>query len=132
MFVDSDDLLLPRAIEILYNKYKDEQYDIIRSSFVREQKLQDDQILPQNIGTITWFHGKVYRVAYLREKNIHFHPTLRTDEDAYFNLIAWNCAEKRGELSEVTYIWRYNENSITRTNSIKDYFLSTYQGYFIS
>ena len=132
MFVDADDLLLPRAIEVLYNKYKDDQYDIIRSSFVAEQDLQKDQILPQNIGTITWFNGKVYRVAYLREKNIHFHPLLRTDEDAYFNLVAWNCAEKRGELPEVTYIWRYNKNSITRADSKKDYFLKTYHNYFIS
>lgn len=36
MFVDSDDILMPRAVEALYEKCKDEQFDIIRSSFIRE------------------------------------------------------------------------------------------------
>ena len=131
MYVDSDDLLLPRAVEVLYSKCKDEQYDIIRSAFIRELK-DKDQMMPHNVGTVTWFHGKVYRVAYLKEKNIHFHPFIRTDEDAFFNLVAWNCAEKRGELSEVTYIWRYNDNSITHAQGSKEYFCDTYMNYIIS
>lgn len=132
MYVDSDDLLMPRAVEVLYEKCKDEQYDIIRSAFIREQKNKQDQMLPHDVGTITWFHGKVYRVAYLKENNIHFHPTLRADEDAFFNLIAWNCAKKRGELAEVTYIWRYNENSITHAQGSKEYFSDTYMYYITS
>lgn len=132
MFVDSDDLLLPRAVEVLYTKCKDEQYDIVRSAFIREYENGNDQIMPHDLGTITWFHGKVYRVAYLREKNIHFLPELRTDEDAFFNLVAWNCTEKRGESSEVTYIWRYNKNSITHARESKEYFCDTYMNYITS
>jgi glycosyltransferase involved in cell wall biosynthesis len=131
MFLDADDMLMPRAVEVLYQQAKVEEYDIIRSSFIREDE-NGDYILPQNMGVITWFHGKIYRVAFLKEKNINFLTELRTDEDAYFNLIAWNTAEKRGELEEVTYIWRYNKNSLTRARVEKDYFSDTYMYYIIS
>ena len=84
------------------------------------------------MGVITWFHGKIYKVSFLKNKNINFLTELRTDEDAYFNLIAWNSAEKRGELEETTYIWRYNKNSLTRARAEQKYFSDTYMYYIIS
>ena len=132
MFLDSDDMLMPRAVEILYTQGKRGNYDIIRSSFIREEHDTDDKLIPHNIETITWFHGKIYKVAYLKEKNIRFLPGLRVDEDAYFNLIAWNSAPNRGEITEVTYLWRYNKDSITRVINTKDYFLNTYLDYITS
>lgn len=131
MFLDSDDMLMPRAVEVLYTQAKAGDYDIVRSSFIREEKQKQDVYLPQNAGTITWFHGKIYKVKYIKDSNIRFLP-LRTDEDAYFNLIAWNSTKKRGELAEVTYLWRFNENSLTREKSTKQYFMDTYMNYIIS
>ena len=131
MFMDSDDMLLPRAVEILYTESKAADFDIVRSSFIREEKNKQDLYLPQNAGTITWFHGKIYKVKYIRDNNIRFLP-LKTDEDAYFNLVAWNSTKKRGEISEVTYLWRFNENSLTRSNASKDYFCATYMNYITS
>ena len=132
MFLDADDMFMPRAVELLYSQAKQGNYDVVRSSFIREEKNKQDILLPQNINTITWFHGKVYKVAYLKNNNINFHPDLRADEDAFFNLIAWNCAARRGETTEVTYIWRFNENSITRQTKGKTYFLKTYLYYMTS
>lgn len=132
MFLDSDDMLMPRAVEILYKQAKLGDYEIIRSSFIREEKNKNDLILQQDIGTVTWFHGKIYKVAYLKAKNIRFLEGLYADEDAYFNLIAWNSADKRGEMNEVTYIWRYNGNSITRNVNNKEYFVQTYMYYIRS
>lgn len=131
MFVDSDDMLMPRAVEVLYTQAKTGNYDIIRSSFIREEKNKQDLYLPQNAGTITWFHGKIYKVQYLKKIDLHFLP-LRTDEDAYFNLIAWNSTKMRGEISEVTYLWRFNENSLTRQTASKEYFKRTYLNYITS
>ena len=132
MFLDSDDMLLPRAVSILYTQAKLGNYDIVRSSFIREEKNQQDLYLPQNVNTITWFHGKIYKVKYLKDNNICFLPDLRADEDAYFNLIAWNSTKQRGELSEITYLWRFNENSITRANKTKEYFIKTHMYYIRS
>ena len=132
MFLDADDILMPRAVEVLYGQAKREDFDIVRSSFIREEAAKNDYVLPQNMSVITWFHGKIYKVAFLKKKNITFLTELRTDEDAYFNLIAWNSAEKRGELEEVTYIWRYNKNSLTRARAERTYFSDTHMYYIIS
>ena len=131
IFLDSDDMLMPRAVETLYHQAKKEDYDVVRSSFIRETE-KGDYILPQNMGVITWFHGKIYKVSFLKEKDIKFLDNIRTDEDAYFNLVAWNSAEKRGELEEITYIWRYNKQSITRARPEKEYFINTHMNYIIS
>lgn len=132
MYLDADDMLMPRAVEVLYTQAKAGNYDIIRSSFIREDGKGQDVILTQNISTVTWFHGKIYKVAFLKEKNIRFLEGLYADEDAYFNLIAWNSAENRGEMNEITYIWRHNPNSITRNKDDRTYFLNTYMYYIRS
>ena len=132
MFLDADDVLMPQAIESLYDTIKIGNYDIVRSSFIRENPSGPNQFLPYEIDTITWFHGKVYKVDYLKKNNIHFYPGLRTDEDAFFNLIAWNCAENKGSLNETTYYWRYNKESITRKSDTKQYFSDTYIYYVTS
>ena len=77
-------------------------------------------------------HGKIYRVKFLKEKNIRFLPGLRIDEDAYFNLIAWNSTDNRGEIAEYTYIWRDNKNSLTRAQSNPEYFKDNYMNYITS
>lgn len=132
IFVDADDLLMPQAIDSLYNVIKVNNYDVVRSSFIRENPNGLNQFLRYDIDTITWFHGKIYKVDYLRKNNIHFYPTLRTDEDAFFNLVAWNCAEGKGSLDETTYLWRFNKESITRKEDAKQYFSDTYIYYVTS
>lgn len=129
IYMDADDVMTPRAVGILYKEAKKHNYDILRSSLIREQNNGNDILMSANENIITWFHGKIYRVQYLRDKNINFHPTLRTDEDSYFNMIAWNSTQMRGMMNEVTYIWRDNNNSLTRGRSQKEYFLDTYMNY---
>lgn len=129
-FADADDIFMPRALEILFKGITSSGYDILRSSFIRESKSSDgDVVLNAQSNVVTWFHGKIYRVSYLKKINAHFLPELRTDEDAYFNIIAWNGTESKGYLDEITYIWRDNENSITRKGNKKDYFVATHMNY---
>lgn len=129
MFLDSDDMYTPRAVEVLYRGIHKSNADMGRSSFVRENISGEDQIIQYNANTITWFHGKIYRVSYLRDNDIRFLPNLRIDEDAYFNLIAWNATTNRIETPEITYIWRHNPNSLTRQDNHPVYFANTYLGY---
>lgn len=132
MFLDADDMLMPRAVDILTRNIRSNKLDILRSSFIREEASKNDRYIPQNVGTITWFHGKIYRVKYLKEIGVRFIEGLRTDEDAYFNLIAWNATEARGELEEITYLWRNNKSSITRSKDELTYFRDTYRYYIVS
>ena len=132
-FLDSDDILMPRAVETLYYQAKKDDFDIVRSSFIRENKTAEtDYVLHANSNIITWCHGKIYKVDFLKKHKISFLPNLRVDEDAYFNLITWNCAINRGELDEITYIWRYNKNSLTRKDDDKEYFKQNYLNYITS
>ena len=131
IFMDADDMLMPRAVEVLSQHMKVNNFDIMRSGFIREEKNKRDLFIPQDSSIITWFHGKIYRVKFLKEKNIRFLPGLRIDEDAYFNLIAWNSTENRGEIAEYTYIWRDNKNSLTRAQSNSEYFKDNYMNYII-
>lgn len=132
IFMDADDMLMPRAVEVLSQYMKVNNFDIMRSGFIREEKDKRDLFIPQDSSIITWFHGKIYRVKFLKEKNIRFLPGLRIDEDAYFNLIAWNSTENRGEIAEYTYIWRDNKNSLTRTQNNSEYFKDNYMNYITS
>lgn len=132
IFLDADDMLMPRAVEVLSQYMRVNNFDIIRSGFIREEKNKQDLFVPQDSSIITWFHGKIYRVKFLKEKNIRFLPGLRIDEDAYFNLIAWNSTENRGEIAEYTYIWRDNKNSLTRTKGNSEYFKDNYMNYITS
>jgi hypothetical protein len=81
---------------------------------------------------VTWLHGKIYRVKYLKDNDIHFIPELRIDEDSYFNVIAWNATDKRGELAEATYVWRNNPQSLTRLDEDEKYFTENFWYYIIS
>ena len=129
MFLDADDMFMPRAVEVLYTNAKAKNYDILRSSFIREYSNKEDRLMSCKDNIVTWFHGKIYRVQFLREKQIRFLEGLRTDEDAYFNAVAWNSTSNKGLIDEVLYLWRDNKESITRNRNIKDYFCDTYVNY---
>lgn len=128
-FVDADDMLMPRAVEVLYTQAKALNYDILQGSFIRESKTSEDRLMSSTDNVITWFHGKIYKVRYLREKKISFLPELRIDEDSYFNAVAWNSTENKGMTGEVVYLWRDNKASITRMLPDKEYFIKTHNNY---
>jgi hypothetical protein len=132
MFVDADDILMPRAVEVLYTQAKKENYDILQASFIRESKDGDDIMMASTDNVLTWFHGKIYKVEYLKKKGISFLPNLRIDEDSYFNAIAWNSTDNKGLTGEVLYLWRDNKNSVTRSLPDKEYFIKNHNSYIYS
>jgi len=76
-------------------------------------------------------HGKIYRAAYLRNNDIRFLPEFRLNEDAYFNLVAFNCG-KSGMVKEPMYLWRDNPNSLTRKISNREFYRQTYAQYILT
>ena len=129
MFLDADDILMPRAVEVLYIQAKASNYDILQGSFIKASRTSEDILMSSSSNVITWFHGKIYKVDYLRKKNINFLPDLRIDEDAYFNAVAWNSTQNKGATGEVVYLWKDNKNSITRSLPRKEYFIKTHNSY---
>lgn len=132
MFCDADDLVTPRIVELLYKEAKRNNVDILSSDFIAERGSFQSQYMPVNTTPVTWFHGKVYRIDYLKENNIRFLEDLRLNEDSYFNLVAVNCTENKRKLPEYTYIWRCNENSLTRGEGERAFFLKSWEQYILS
>jgi glycosyltransferase involved in cell wall biosynthesis len=122
MFVDSDDILNPRAVEVLYREAKLNNFDVLSSSFLAEKNHTPGIYLDVFKTPVTWCHGKIYKLAFLRENNIRFLEDLKLNEDSYFNLVAVNCATRTARLEECTYIWKDNPNSLTRDNSDEKFF----------
>lgn len=131
MFLDSDDMLMPQAVQVLFKAIRQNDSDIIRSGFVKEELNQSDIVMASDIPSVTWTHGKIYKVSYLRDNDIRFLSELKTDEDANFNLIAWNGTENKGQITDITYYWRHNKDSITRILDRQAYFKTTYSYYII-
>lgn len=64
----------------------------------------------------TWVHGKLFRVDFLKKWDIWFPET--TNEDLGFsNLVTQFCNNHQAYLGDVTYLWRDNKTSLTRSNS---------------
>ena len=116
LFLDVDDMLNPRAVELLYTYSKSKFADITTSKIIVEKKYTKGQVLSGKQAN-TWLHGKIYRTNYLKDNNIHFHKDIRYNEDVSFNLLALNYTNKVYFLDEETYIWRDYKQSVTRKDT---------------
>lgn len=113
MFLDSDDIFFSHySIEILYEKIKSNNLDLVIGNFVEE--VAECKYIPHFKDTI-WDHGKIYRRKYLDENNIRF-TNERSNEDLYFNFLTVYTGAKYEFIDAVTYIWQNNRQSITRKN----------------
>lgn len=117
MCCDADDCLhnvgvLGALLEIGEN----EGADIVTSSWLEEgvDPNTGKMVYISHDMDMTWMHGKLLRRSFLEENEIRHHPDLQVHEDTYFLSIVANLTEKRFHLPNVTYIWRFGEDSITR------------------
>jgi glycosyltransferase involved in cell wall biosynthesis len=113
MFLDSDDLLYPQAVQRLVHEIVNTNCEVISAQIWQENGRGAGSIV--DASNETWLHGKIYSTKYLQDNNIVF-PPIRTNEDVTFNLIALQCAERKGYLKEPLYLFRCEQNSITRGN----------------
>lgn len=76
---------------------------------------------------MTWLHGKVYKLQFLRRNNITF-PPIRFNEDSGFNFMVYEMTKNIGEFHDgkIIYYWKNNDNSLTIKNTGKVYSLIHY------
>ena len=122
MFLDSDDMLLPNAIDLLNQEIQLNTADVIYSNIYQENRFKEGIVLKVGKNT-TWMGGKIYSTNFLQKYNIRFIPELRGNEDAYFNLIVAFLAENKKSINETLYFWRDYKKSLTR---IGDDFVTKY------
>lgn len=114
-FIDSDDAIFDYSLELMVNSIGEN--DILTSLFLEEHYINNELITINHYEDKTWMHGKLYRVSYLKENRINFHPLLRYQEDGYFNTLAFACTSKIVILDKATYLWQNNANSTVRKNN---------------
>lgn len=130
IFVDSDDILNPRAVEVLYTEAKKKDADVVFSNILCERQ-RSTPLIVDSTKNITWTHGKIYKVSYLQKNNILFFEDIKYNEDASFNQLTFAMGRSYF-VPEILYIWRDNKDSITRrkngdfiTHCYKDIVLGT-------
>lgn len=124
VFMDSDDIFYSYdAIEKLYNKIKSTNSDMVVSNF--EEELPNIKLLHSN--SFVWLHGKMFRRSFIEENNIEFNNSYQ-NEDNGFNQLCLLCQPKISYLDKITYVWKYNKNSITRKNN-REFTFTGLEGY---
>ena len=111
VFIDADDVFNNyKSIETLYNYMTNYKCNVVSSRFVEEV---DDIVYPHSNDEI-WMHGKMYSRKFLNDFNIRFNDTY-ANEDAGFNNLVFFCSDVC-VIDDVTYIWKCNKKSITRSS----------------
>lgn len=117
MFCDADDILHSTGVlgALMQEAGKDVP-DILASSWLEEVKDENGIHYLTHKYENTWMHGKLIRRQFLLQNNIRHHPDLRVHEDSYILAIAQALSQRTIYLDIISYVWRFNPNSITRRN----------------
>lgn len=131
-FLDSDDRLFPQALEVLYREAKLNNADLVYSDIYVEGE-QGKYVLKLGENT-TWFHGKLYRRQFLKDINLRLDTIdFKYNEDSFFNLCANILAPKKISIpDEITYLWRDNKKSLTRSMGQQNFIYVHNHDYFLS
>ena len=118
MFCDADDMFYhASALALFFNEIDMKHPDICTSSWLEEQKINGCWHYLQHKIEATWVHGKIFRRQFLIDNDINFHPKFRVHEDTYFVGLAFDMTTNKNYLDNITYVWKYNENSFTRRDN---------------
>ena len=116
MFCDCDDRFISAyAIHLYMKAIKQAMFDIVKSPFLEDQVIDGELKLIRHDQDITFIHGKLYRVDFLKDNELRFNEDLVIHEDSYFNVIGNMLADGNiHEMSPAVYLWKYRDESIVR------------------
>lgn len=123
MFIDADDVLNSNhsLFYILSAIHKDPDTELFFGNFIEEQVFEEQWMLYLHDKNLTFCHGKVYSKDYLTREDIKCHPTLRYNEDSYFNALVFYCATKIKYIENPLVVWCNNPNSTVRDGGLYAY-----------
>ncbi len=137
--VDSDDYVAPNMFELLYNKAKEGNYDIVDCGFYMEKTdratiytgdnvagdLDDAKrnILIANGGYLV---TKIFKRELFNEPVIRMREKVRCLEDTEILIYMFLRARNIGNVKEVLYNYCNNEGSATKTMEFESYYQSIY------
>lgn len=136
IFIDSDDVIEPNMCEIMYNKAKKNDVDIVicNSNIIKNGKIlrkeERNEDIKVNISSVsnflnTYYHNKLYenrvwdkmfRLSIIKENNIQFGDLKKiTGEDLFFGITILPYCKKVIFIKEKLYNYYIRENSIMQT-----------------
>lgn len=112
-FLDSDDILLPNAVEDWMKEIEQTNPEVIYSPFFYIR----DENSPISIryDTLCMCHGKVYNTEFLRKYDIQEAEEVKCIDDVYFNWQVFDLATNVSLLKIPTHIQINTTDSITHT-----------------
>lgn len=114
-FLDSDDVLLPNAVDIWLREIKKSKPDVLFTPFYYATK---DKIKLETDGFFMC-HGKVYSVDFLRRYDIRESEHVKCLDDSYLNWQVFDLATNISLLKEPTYIYIDTKDSVTKSDSFR-------------
>lgn len=118
MFCDCDDRFISAyAIHLFLKAIKQSMFDIVKTPFLEDQVIDGELKLIRHDQDITFIHGKLYRVDFLKDNDLRFDESLTIHEDSYFNVLGNMLADGNiHEMSPAVYLWKYRDESIVRVD----------------
>lgn len=124
-FLDSDDVLDPRFLEVMYERYReDPSIDLVACSYARNNKhiyLGDRNISNYDMvttildedGPMGYVCNKLYRSDVLHKHHMQFDETLHYGEDLLYNVTYLSHIKKISYVNEVLYFYVVGKTSIS-------------------
>ena len=126
-FCDADDMYQNFGVISLYIEHINKSHpDIIQTQWMEELRVnmqKEDGTSESKLAYLThdfestWMHGKCFRKQYLIDTKIEFSKKLLYHEDSYFLSNAFEMTANVVRLPVVSYVWTFDESSITRRNN---------------
>lgn len=115
MWCDGDDMFSTNIALYTIFTLLEQSPDLICSSFLEECHIPNQVIYHLHKQDITWVHGKVYSRKFITENELYWNTNLPHNEDNAFNTLAFTLSNNILYYHNPYYIWRWNDNSITRS-----------------
>ncbi len=137
--VDSDDYVAPNMFELLYDKAKEGDYDMVDCGFYSEAKDKATLYTGDNVSGILddekrrilitgggYLVTRIFRKELWNEPRIRMREKVRCLEDTEILIYMFLRAKSIGNVKEVLYNYCDNTGSATKTMDLQTYFDSIY------
>lgn len=119
MYCDADDYFISTiALDLIFSNLDDNTNALV-CDFLSDRFINNQYVYRTWSKDAIHVHGKVYRLKFLLDNHIVWHPDLKEHQDSPFNGLAMNLAGKTKKLKFLQipiYLWHENPESISRKN----------------
>lgn len=117
-FCDADDMYQNFGVLSLYINIIQTQFPTtIRTQWLEELLVNNNLTYITHNYDATWLHGKVINKYFLSSNDIKFSSKLKYHEDSYILSNVFSLSTKNVDVPVITYVWTYDNLSITRKNN---------------